>query len=54
MAEPKPKPCKRYAKRMVWNDRFIRHPPTCEACKGVIAYLRSDSALRDWLRRHRN
>jgi hypothetical protein len=36
---------KRYAKRMVWNDRFIRHLPTCEACKAVIAYLRSDSAF---------
>jgi hypothetical protein len=54
MAEPMPKPCKGYAKRMVWSDRFIKHLPNCPKCRAVLAYLRSDSALRAWLHKHRN
>jgi hypothetical protein len=37
-----PKPCKRFAKRFVWNARFLAHLP-CEECEAMIAYLVSES-----------
>jgi hypothetical protein len=37
-----PRPCKKFAKRFVWNARFLAHLP-CEECEAMIAYLVSES-----------
>src|SRR6266436_18226 len=37
--KPEPKPCQRFIKRFVWNERFAKHLPSCDACKRVLAYL---------------
>jgi len=54
MAEPMPKSCKRFSKRMPMNARFLAHLPTCEASKAVLAYLQRDLELRNFLHKSRN
>jgi hypothetical protein len=48
--EPEPKPCKRFAKRFVMNDRFMAHLPSKE-CEAMIAYLVNESNKLMWQRR---
>ena len=52
--QPEPKPCKRFAKRFVWNERFEKHLPECDACKAVLAYLHWESRIDMYVREHRN
>jgi hypothetical protein len=33
MSSPEPKPCKHFSKRIPLNERFLKHPPACEACR---------------------
>ena len=54
MATTEPKPCKRYSKRAPWNAKFLAHLPHCDACKAVMLYLRRQSQMDLFRRRHRN
>ena len=41
-----PKPCKKYAKRMLLTAKFIVHLPGCNACKKVLVQLNRESELK--------
>jgi hypothetical protein len=38
--KPEPQPCHRF-KHMNITPAFLKHLPTCSACKAVIAYLKA-------------
>jgi hypothetical protein len=44
--ESEPKPCERYAKRMLLTAKFIVHLPSCDACKAVVTHLNQESEIR--------
>jgi hypothetical protein len=52
--ESEPKPCKRYAKRMLLTAKFIAHMPSCDACKAVVAHLNKESEIKLYSYRNRN
>ncbi len=52
--KPIPRPCKRFSKRPCLNEPFLRHLPTCAACRAVIAYLDHQSDIDMHLYRNRN
>jgi hypothetical protein len=54
MAEPMPKPCKRFPKRAPMNAKFLARLPTYEACEALMAYLQRDLKLRNFLHKNRN
>jgi hypothetical protein len=44
MSSPEPKPCKHFFKRIPLNERFLKHLPTCEACRAKSVF--NFSAIR--------
>ena len=52
--KPEPKPCQRFAKRFVYNERFKKHLPGCRACKALLAYLYRESEIDMYVHEHRN
>jgi len=52
--EPVPRPCKRFSKRPCLNERFLKHLPTCAACRAVIAYLEKQLQIDTYVYRNRN
>jgi hypothetical protein len=44
--QSEPKPCKRYAKRMLLNARFVAHLSACNVCMGVLTQLNRESEMK--------
>ena len=53
MANPEPKPCKRF-KHMRITPAFLKHLPKCSERQAVIAYLERESEILVWMHKHRN
>jgi hypothetical protein len=52
--EPVPRPCKRFSRRPTLHERFLKHLPTCSACRAVIEYLEKQSRIDKFVHEHRN
>ena len=52
--QSEPRPCERYARRMLLNAKFITRMSSCDACKAVVAQLNWESEIKLYSYRNRN